>query len=163
MRKSVYVHHVCAMWAPEVYHDPETDELRYVMSAYLRSRGLTCSVCGENGASVGCYVPECERAFHYCCLCGTPPPSASNTENDGPCVRHDDCYAAFYLARAARANYDIFMQQMKADAALGTFLADRAAAVDAALGGHPQQGTDCPKYSHCALICLPLIRCPSYN
>ena len=146
MRKNVFFHHVCAMWAPEVYHDPETDQLVNVMSAYQRSRGLVCSVCGDNGASVGCYVQECARVYYFCCLYGSPPSRAANPQNDGPRVRHDDYYAAFCPEHAARSNKDAYVQRMKADAADDTFLSDRAAAVDAALGGDPEQGTDFPNY-----------------
>jgi len=146
MRKNVFLHHICAMWAPEIYHDPETDQLVNVMSAYQRSRGLKCSVCGDNGASVGCYVQECARVYHFCCLYGSPPPRAAHPENDGPCVRHDAYYSAFCPEHAARANEDAYVQRMKADAEVNTFLSDRAAAVDAALDGDPERGTDCPNY-----------------
>jgi len=72
--KTFFIHHICAVRAPEVYHDPETDDLRNVVAAYHRSRGLMCSVCITNGATVGRYVPECARAYHYCCLYGIPQP-----------------------------------------------------------------------------------------
>ena len=146
MRKTVFLHHACAMWAPEVYHDPETDKLVNVISAYQRSRGLKCSVCGDNGASVGCYVPECERVYHFCCLFGSPPSRDAHSQNDGPCVRHDDYYAAFCPKHTARANEDAYVQRMKADAAVNTLLSDRAAAVNVALAGDPERGTDCPNY-----------------
>ena len=146
MRKSVHVHAVCAMWIPEAYHDPETDELHNVISAHQRSRRLTCSVCGNKGASVGCYVPECPRVYHFCCFYASPHPSTDHPENDGPCFRHDDYHAAFCPAHTARATEEVFMQQMTADAAQSRFLWERAAAVESALDGHPQQGTDCPNY-----------------
>ena len=145
MRKEIHVHHVCAMWAPEVYHDPDTNDLVNVASAYHRSRGLTCTVCLERGATVGCYVPSCPNVYHYCCLYGTPPPSA-NREANGRCVRHDNYYAAFCSAHAARANDDVFMQRMRADSELTKFLSDRAAAVESALDGNPEQGRDCPGF-----------------
>lgn len=53
MRKNTYVHHICAMWAPEVFHDPATNELTNVIAAYQRSRGLECTVCLAKGATVG--------------------------------------------------------------------------------------------------------------
>jgi len=146
MRQKVFLHHVCAMWAPEVDHDPETDRLCHVISAYQRSRGLKCSVCGDNDASVGCYVTECARAYHFCCLYGSPPPCAAHPKNVGLCVRHDAYYAPFCPEHASRANDDEYMRRMKADAEETTFLAERAAAVHAALNGHPEQGKDCPNY-----------------
>ena len=146
MRKSVYVHEVCAMWEPEAYHKPDTDELCNAISAYHRSRQLTCSVCGEKGASVGCYLQECTRVYHYCCFYAAPPPSLDHPENDGPCFRHDEYCAAFCPAHSARATDDLFMQQMTADAAHSRFLWERAGAVQHAFDGHSEQGTDCPNY-----------------
>jgi len=144
--KTFFIHHICAMWAPEVYHDPETDDLRNAVAAYHRSRGLMCSVCITNGATVGCYVPECARAYHYCCLYGLPPPSSSHPEENGPCVRHEDFYAAFCPEHSARANDEAYVRRMMDDAALSTFLSNRAAAVQAALEHEPMQGMDCPNY-----------------
>jgi len=141
-----YVHHICAMWAPEVYHDPETDNLCNVVAAYHRSRGLTCSVCSTNGAMVGCYVSACRHVYHFCCLYGHVPPSKSHPENNGTCVRHDEYYAAFCPAHAARAKDEEYVRRMMNDAALSTFLSDRAAAVQAALENEPTQGMDCPNY-----------------
>jgi len=141
-----YVHHICAMWAPEVYHDPERDNLSNIVAAYHRSRGLTCSVCMTNGATVGCYVDECPHVYHFCCMYGHPPPSRSHPETNGPCVRHDEYYAAFCPEHAARANEEAYVRRMTADAALSRFLSDRAAAVQAALENEPSQGMDCPNY-----------------
>ena len=90
MRKSINVHVICAMWASEIFHDPEANELGNVIAAYNRSRGLKCTVCLTNGATVGCYVPTCQNVYHFCCLYGTPPPSLSLTDNNGKCKRHDD-------------------------------------------------------------------------
>jgi len=117
MRKSVYVHKVCAMWVPEAYHNPDTDQLCNVIPAYHRRLQLTCSVCGDKGSSVGCYVPECPRVCPSCCLYAAPPPSLAHVENDGRCFRHDEDYAAFCPAHSARATDYLLMQQMTADAA----------------------------------------------
>jgi len=57
MRKSIHVHLICAMWASEIFHDTEANELENVIAAYNRSRGLKCTVCLTNGATVGCYMP----------------------------------------------------------------------------------------------------------
>jgi len=142
--QSLFVHHICSMWAPEVYHDPETDTLRNVVAAYHCSRGLTCSVCITNGATVGYYVAECRQACPYCCLYGHPPPSKLHPEDNGPCVRHEEHYAAFCLAHAARANDEAYVRRMTDDAALPTLLSERAAAMHAALEDEPTQGMDCP-------------------
>jgi len=137
MRKSVYVHHICAMWAPEVFHDPDTNELTSVTSAYYRSRGLECTVCGTNGATVGCYVALCRNVYHFYCLYGSPPPSLSHPENNGPCTRHDDYYAAFCPAHAGNANDEVYVQQMKADADLSTFCRTAPARLTLPLMGTP--------------------------
>jgi len=147
MRKSVYVRHVRAMRAPEVFLDPDTNELISVSSAYNRSRGLECTVCGTSGATVGFYVALCRSVYHFCCLYGSPPPSLSHPEISGPCTRHDDYYAAFCPAHADNAKDEVYVQQMKADADLSTFLQDRASAVDAAPDGNPGLGTDCPSFA----------------
>ena len=146
MRKHIYVHHICAMWAPEVFHDPKTNELTNVIAAYHRSRGLECTVCLGKGATVGCYVEACTRAYHYCCLYGRPPLSLSQPENNGPCTRHDEYFAAFCPAHSANANDEVYMKQMKADAELSTFLSERSSAVEAALDGDPGLGTDFPSF-----------------
>jgi len=133
------------MWAPEVYHDPETNKLMNVGSAYHRSRGVTCTVCLTRGATVGCYAPSCHNVYHFCCLHGTPPPWAY-PEANGPCIRHDNYYAAFCSAHSSNANDGDFMQQMMADAELSNLLSDRAAAVESALLRNTEQGRECPSF-----------------
>jgi len=144
--KKIHVHHVCAMWAPEVIHDPDTDQLQNVVSAYTRSRGLLCSVCRSNGATVGCHVEHCPNVYHYCCLYGSTLPSRSCSEETGSCARHDDYFSAFCPGHASRALDDVYLEQMRGDAAVSTFLSDRAAAVNAALDGNPEAGMTCPGY-----------------
>ena len=146
MRKNIYVHHICAMWAPEVFHDPDTNELTNVIAAYHRSRGLECTVCLAKGATVGCYVDSCRRVYHFFCLYGRPPTSLSHPENNGPCTRHDEYFAAFCPAHSANANDEVYMKRMKADAELSTFLSERSSAVEAALDGDPGLGMDCPGF-----------------
>jgi len=113
--KKIHMHHVCAMWAPEVFYDPETDHLQNVVSAYTRSRGLLCSVCQSNGATVGCYVEHCPNVYHYCCLYGIPLPSRSCPEGGGSCTRHDDYFSAFCPGHASRAFDDVYLEQMRGD------------------------------------------------
>lgn len=66
--KRLYVHFECACWAPQVYTDPDTNQLRRVHEEYQRGRQLRCSQCFHRGATVGCYVHQCKKVFHYCCL-----------------------------------------------------------------------------------------------
>jgi len=146
--KVIHIHELCASWAPEVFHDPETDELSNVAAAYCRSRRLICTVCSSNGATVGCYVPSCTSVYHFKCLYGFPAPSIEQTANDiGPCLRIDTCRAAFCPAHVGSAKAPVYMQRMEADAALSLFLNKRAAAVAAALNGDPGLGTDSPSFA----------------
>jgi len=67
----VYVHRICALWAPEVYCDPSTstpDALRNVEQAYRRGRYLRCTACNATGATIGCQVASCPKVFHFLCL-----------------------------------------------------------------------------------------------
>lgn len=60
-----YVHRLCALWSPEVYH--ENDKIRNVMAAVRRGKQLKCSLCGMRGATVGCCVDSCSRTYHIRC------------------------------------------------------------------------------------------------
>ena len=65
----VYVHRICALWAPEVYCDSVTSgALRNVVQAYRRGRHLRCSACNVAGATIGCQVTSCPKVFHFLCL-----------------------------------------------------------------------------------------------
>lgn len=64
----LFVHFECACWAPQVYTDTSTGQLRRVYDEYCRGRQLKCSECGEKGATIGCYIQRCKRVFHYRCL-----------------------------------------------------------------------------------------------
>jgi len=146
--KVIHIHEMCASWAPEVFHDPETDQLSNVAADYCRSRRLICTVCSSSGATVGYYVPSCTNVYHFICLFGFPAPSIGQPANDfGPCLRIYDCRAAFCPAHAGRAKDAVYVQRMEADAALSGFLTTRAAAVAAALNRDPGLGTDSPSFS----------------
>ena len=64
----VYVHRLCALWSPEVFQDG--DRLRNVMAAVRRGRQLSCSVCGQKGATVGCRLDWCPKTYHLHCAAG---------------------------------------------------------------------------------------------
>jgi len=66
--RSVYVHRICALWAPEVFYDETRGTLRNVVQAYRRGRHLRCSACRVVGATIGCQVSTCPRVFHFLCL-----------------------------------------------------------------------------------------------
>jgi len=147
--KMIYIHAVCARWAPDIHHDPDTTDLLVgVSSAYYRSRRLTCAVCMGKGATVGCFEPTCPNVYHYCCLYGTTPPVAYTPPcaRVGPCLRLDDLFAAFCPTHVGKASDKVLVRQMREDADRSSFLRSRAAAVAAAQDGDPGMGTDCPNF-----------------
>lgn len=64
----LFVHFECACWAPQVYADPATAQLRRVYDEHCRGRQLKCSHCGDRGATIGCYVQRCKKVYHLRCL-----------------------------------------------------------------------------------------------
>jgi len=66
--KQIHMHDVCAMWARKVFHEPDTDQRHKVVRAYTRSRGLLCSACQSNVATVSCFMEHFPNVNHYCCL-----------------------------------------------------------------------------------------------
>jgi len=64
----IFIHEICALWAPEVYCDENGGTLRNVLQAYRRGRHMRCSSCGSLGATVGCQVSSCSKVFHFLCL-----------------------------------------------------------------------------------------------
>jgi len=62
----VYLHVNCALWCPEVYGDPLTQELRNVQLALDWSRDISSS-CRKPFASIGCVEETCQRSYHYPC------------------------------------------------------------------------------------------------
>lgn len=64
----LFVHFDCACWAPQVFAEPGTGQLRRVYDEYRRGRKLKCSYCGGKGGTIGCYVQKCKNVFHYRCL-----------------------------------------------------------------------------------------------
>jgi len=146
--KVIHIHDICASWAPEVFKDPETDQLSNVAAAYYRSRRLVCTVCGDKGATVGCYVPTCTSVHHFICLYGFPPPSLGAHEKGvGPCLRLHNSHTAFCPAHVQHAQDAVYVDKMEAAATLSLFLSNRAAAVAAALHGDPGLGTDRPNFN----------------
>lgn len=64
----LFVHFDCACWAPQVFTDSKSGQLRGVYDEYCRGRKLKCSHCGGRGATIGCYVQRCKHVFHFRCL-----------------------------------------------------------------------------------------------
>jgi len=75
---NAWVHDQCARWAPEV-HDPTGEGVLVgVRDAIQRGRRLKCKLCGEKGATIGCFSKRCKSSYHlpcarqHCILKGNP-------------------------------------------------------------------------------------------
>ena len=66
--RPIFVHEICALWAPEVYCQENDGTLCKVSQAYRRGRHMRCYSCGSLGATVGCQVTSCRKVFHFLCL-----------------------------------------------------------------------------------------------
>lgn len=63
--REVWLHEKCAIWAPGVYlAGPHLVGLAEAVSSAAVTR---CSVCGVNGACVGCIRRNCQGRVHYGC------------------------------------------------------------------------------------------------
>ncbi|XP_068189928.1 histone-lysine N-methyltransferase 2B isoform X2 [Antennarius striatus] len=60
-----WAHVNCCLWSAEVYE--ENGALLQVHSAVSRGRHLRCDRCGQSGATVGCYLANCQSNFHFMC------------------------------------------------------------------------------------------------
>ncbi|KAI6214634.1 hypothetical protein M3Y94_00291700 [Aphelenchoides besseyi] len=64
-----WVHVNCALWSPEV-HETEAGALFNVNSALRRARTVPCKVCEKSGASLRCYILDCDnnkKGYHLTC------------------------------------------------------------------------------------------------
>ncbi|CAK9277059.1 unnamed protein product [Sphagnum jensenii] len=68
--RQVYVHKLCAEWAPEVYF--EGDKICNLSSEVTRGQKIKCSSCGKKGAALGCCIARCHKSFHYSCARALP-------------------------------------------------------------------------------------------
>lgn len=99
------VHELCTLMAPEVFTvgDPTclgkqlfNTDMKLINKAFLRGRLLTCRVCKEKGATLGCTFRPCRAMFHlpcainsmcyinyddFTCFCPRHSASAFNTVN----------------------------------------------------------------------------------
>ncbi|CAK9233632.1 unnamed protein product [Sphagnum troendelagicum] len=69
-QRQVYVHKLCAEWAPEVYF--EGDKICNLSSEVTRGQKIKCSSCGKKGAALGCCIARCHKSFHYSCARALP-------------------------------------------------------------------------------------------
>jgi len=67
-RPTQYVHHCCAMWAPQVHENYNgLPDIKDVKKELLRGRQLKCFHCKKTGAVIGCQVGVCKRGYHLPC------------------------------------------------------------------------------------------------
>lgn len=67
IKAQVWVHRRCALWAPKVYIDDKTLQMKNVVEEVRRAKRLYCAVCKKPGASNGCIMDRCTQSFHIFC------------------------------------------------------------------------------------------------
>jgi len=83
--KDISCHEGCLVFSPQLFVRPPDDDLALPLSAHdqtigkmgfrredvlkelTRARGITCFLCGEKGANIGCSMNSCRKSFHYPC------------------------------------------------------------------------------------------------
>ncbi|CUG92663.1 Hypothetical protein, putative [Bodo saltans] len=87
LHSGYYLHIACALWCPEVYCDPMTEQLKHISDGVTRGATLRCEHCHHPGATVGCLDDICQRSYHYPCAlaagCAVSP-SCVTEENPVP-------------------------------------------------------------------------------
>ena len=63
--RQVLVHNNCAEFSPEV--EVYEGQWSNVIRASNRGRSLNCTLCGKNGATIGCTHKDCFRLYHFSC------------------------------------------------------------------------------------------------
>jgi hypothetical protein len=61
------VHEQCATWSPEVFWKTDR-EIVNLDRAVHRGCRIKCSVCGQFGATLGCFVEACKCSYHLPCF-----------------------------------------------------------------------------------------------
>ena len=66
-----YFHFYCVFWAPMVTYnyneELETDEFTKIKETINLAKKLSCFVCKQKGAALGCWCNKCKKSFHYLC------------------------------------------------------------------------------------------------
>ena len=65
-RQNEWVHVNCALWSSEVYEEID-GSLQNVWQALNRGAKLSCTYCGERGATIGCNHSYCDSNYHFEC------------------------------------------------------------------------------------------------
>lgn len=63
--RQVLVHNNCAENSPEV--EVADSQWKNVIKAVNRGKAMNCTVCGSNGATIGCTFHNCYRVYHFSC------------------------------------------------------------------------------------------------
>lgn len=63
--RQALVHNNCAEYSPEV--EVRDSIWKNVIRAVNRGKGLNCSLCKQNGGTIGCTAENCYRVFHCSC------------------------------------------------------------------------------------------------
>lgn len=92
----VLIHHLCALWAPQVYQQEGSDIYLNLEEEYRRAEDCVCTACGYTGAAICCTDPGCKCSYHLPCAIQTPnvfldveafelwcPMHADNDDDDG--------------------------------------------------------------------------------
>ena len=73
----LWCHTTCALWSGETYEDSNGQVFK-VPQAKSRGHVISCSGCGQRGASIGCAGPGCKLSFHFLCANATAGVFAAN-------------------------------------------------------------------------------------
>ena len=90
-RYGEWIHLNCALWSGEVWEEEEGG-LQNVAGAATRGRALTCTQCGQRGATVGCCHEKCTENFHF--ECGLLAQADYKQDKTVYCLKHAQRYAS---------------------------------------------------------------------
>ena len=86
-RHNEWVHVNCSLWSAEVYEEVD-GSLQNVWQALSRSTKLTCTLCNQRGATIGCNHKFCESNYHF--ECGLKDGATYKDDKKVFCIRHCD-------------------------------------------------------------------------
>ncbi|CAM9962568.1 unnamed protein product, partial [Ectocarpus sp. 8 AP-2014] len=68
-RKPIWCHTNCVHFSPQTIYDETAPKCKWreVSREYFRARCLSCIICEEKGASIGCTVSSCNASVHFPC------------------------------------------------------------------------------------------------
>ena len=84
-RQNEWVHINCALWSSEVYEEID-GSLQNVWQALNRGSKLSCTYCGERGATIGCNHNYCDSNYHF--ECGLNDGAIYKDDKKVFCARH---------------------------------------------------------------------------